>query len=85
MTYLIYLNDMPPGETGGGTAFPDLKIQVGPQQGSAVVFNDCLDSGHEDSRSLHAGLPPENAGSVKMAINAWIRSQPVHASMSTSF
>ena len=69
MTFLIYLNDMPAGESGGGTAFPDLKLEVAPEQGSAVVFNDCLDNGHEDGRTLHAGQPPANPNTVKMAIN----------------
>lgn len=73
---------MPEGETGGGTAFPELKLEVAPEQGSAIVFNDCLDNGHEDGRSLHAGLPPLKLGSIKMAINGWIRSHPVYSSMS---
>jgi len=82
VTFLIYLNNMPPGETGGGTSFPELKLEVQPEQGSAVVFNDCLDNGHEDGRSLHAALPPINPGSVKMAITVWIRSHPVYKRMS---
>ena len=69
VTFLIYLNDMPAGEGGGGTAFPDLKLEVAPEQGSAVVFNDCFDNGHEDGRTLHAGQPPGNPNTVKMAIN----------------
>ena len=63
------------GEAGGGTAFPELKLEVAPQQGSAIVFNDCFDNGEEDGRSLHAGLPPANPGTVKYAINGWIRSE----------
>jgi len=74
VTFLIYLKGMPPGESGGGTAFPELKLEVAPEQGSAVVFNDCLDNGDEDQRSLHAGLPPANPDTVKYAINGWIRS-----------
>ena len=85
MTFLIYLNDMPEGEDGGGTRFPDLKLEVAPQRGSAVVFNDCLDNGHEDGRSLHAGQPPSKPGTIKMAINGWIRSHPVYGKMSASF
>ena len=46
-----------------------------PEQGSAIVFNDCFDNGEEDGRSLHAGLPPANPGTVKYAINGWIRSE----------
>jgi len=77
VTFLIYLVDMPEGEDGGGTGFPELKIEAAPEQGSAIVFNDCFDNGAEDGRSLHAGLPPKNPSTVKMAINAWIRSHPV--------
>uniref|UniRef100_A0A7S4EWB3 Fe2OG dioxygenase domain-containing protein n=1 Tax=Chrysotila carterae TaxID=13221 RepID=A0A7S4EWB3_CHRCT len=77
MTFLIYLVDMPEGETGGGTSFPELNVAATPERGSAVVFNDCLDNGAEDHRSLHAALPPVNPNSVKYAITVWIRSHPV--------
>jgi len=77
VTFLIYLVDMPAGEEGGGTGFPDLKLEVAPERGSAVVFNDCFDNGEEDGRSLHAGLAPRNPDTLKMAINGWIRSHPV--------
>ena len=77
VTFLIYLNDMPANEGGGGTRFPDLQLEVAPEQGSAVVFNDCLDNGEEDQRSLHAGLPPGNPDTVKYAINGWIRSERI--------
>ena len=77
VTFLIYLKGMPPGESGGGTAFPELKLEVAPEQGSAIVFNDCLDNGDEDQRSLHAGLPPANPDTVKYAINGWIRSSRI--------
>ena len=76
ITFLIYLRAMPPGETGGGTGFPELKLEVAPEQGSAIVFNDCLDNGEED-RTLHAGLPPAFADTVKYAINGWIRSDRI--------
>ena len=79
LTLLIYLVDMPPGEPGGGTAFPELHLEVAPKRGAAVAFNDCLDAGGEDGRSLHAGLPPTQPGTVKYAINAWIRSRPVYS------
>ena len=82
VTFLIYLVDMPPGEAGGGTRFPELNLEVAPEQGSAIVFNDCHDWGGEDGRSLHAGQPPLNPATVKYAINGWIRSQPVYSRMS---
>jgi len=55
ITFLIYLVGMPEGESGGGTRFPELQLTVAPEQGSAIVFNDCHDNGEEDGRSLHAG------------------------------
>mmetsp|Transcript_33970 Transcript_33970/g.89350 ORF Transcript_33970/g.89350 Transcript_33970/m.89350 type:complete len:525 (-) Transcript_33970:385-1959(-) len=84
VTFLIYLVDMPEGEKGGGTAFPELKLEVAPEQGSAVVFNDCHDWGGEDGRSLHAGQPPMNPATIKYAINGWIRSHSVYSRMGGS-
>ena len=81
VTFLIYLVDMPAGELGGGTRFPELNIEVTPEQGSAIVFNDCFDWGGEDGRSLHAGQPPNNPSTVKYAINGWIRSKQVYERM----
>jgi prolyl 4-hydroxylase len=81
VTFLIYLVDMPADENGGGTRFPELSIEVAPEQGSAIVFNDCFDNGEEDGRSLHAGQPPLQPGTVKYAINGWIRARPVNAKM----
>ena len=74
VTFLVYLVGLPPGEAGGGTRFPELNLEVMPEQGSAIVFNDCFDNGVEDGRSLHAGMPPMNPATVKYAINGWIRS-----------
>ena len=71
VTFLIYLVDMPEGETGGGTRFPELNLEVAPQKGSAIVFNDCFDNGAEDQRSLHAGQPPLEPSTVKYAINGY--------------
>jgi hypothetical protein len=68
-TFLIYLNDLPDGEIGGGTQFPELEVELRPEKGAALVWNNCLDNGHEDGRTLHAGLPLHEPGSVKYAIN----------------
>ena len=76
---------MPDGESGGGTRFPELNLEVKPEQGSAIVFNDCFDNGEEDGRSLHAGQPPLNPATVKYAINGWIRSRSVYRKMSSFF
>ena len=83
ITFLIYLVGMPEGENGGGTRFPELNLEVMPEQGSAIVFNDCFDNGDEDGRSLHAGQPPLNPATVKYAINGWIRSRSVYSKMNS--
>ena len=59
--------------------------QVQPEKGSAIVFNDCFDNGAEDGRSLHAGQPPLSPGTVKYAINGWIRSRSVYSRMGGAF
>jgi len=69
-TFLIYLNEV---EEGGDTAFPRLNISVTPVAYAALVFNNCLDNGEPDERSLHEGVPP--AKGVKYAINGWVRSK----------
>ena len=69
-TFLIYLNDV---EEGGATTFPRLNISVTPTAYSVLIFNNCLDNGEPDERTLHEGEPP-TAG-VKYAINGWMRSK----------
>ena len=54
-TFLIYLNDV---DEGGETGFPRLNISVTPTAYSALVFNDVLDNGEPDERTLHEGVPP---------------------------
>ena len=71
MTFLIYPSTCQPARR---RHFPELKLEVAPQQGSAIVFNDCFDNGEEDGRCPR-GLPPANPGTVKYAINGWIRSE----------
>lgn len=56
----------------GETVFPELRMHVTPRLGTALVFNDCLDDGSSDKRTLHGGEPPVG-GAYKYAINVWIR------------
>jgi len=74
-TFLIYLNDV---ATGGETRFPLLNITVPPVAYASLVFNDCLDNGEPDERTLHEGIEP-TGGAVKYAINGWMRSRPLSA------
>ena len=53
-----------------------------PRKGTALVFNDVLDSGLDDERTEHSGTPP-NSG-VKYAINCWIRARNPSAGMLSS-
>jgi prolyl 4-hydroxylase len=69
-TFLIYLNRV---EEGGETTFPKLNITVSPTAYAALVFNNCLDNGEPDERSLHEGVPPSKG--TKYAINGWMRAK----------
>ena len=72
-TICAYLN---PVAAGGATAFPVAGLQVEPQPGRAVVFDnlrydDTSPQGRPDPDSLHAGMPVE-AGEKWLA-TLWIR------------
>ncbi len=71
-TFLIYLNDLRPGE-GGLTYFPNLNIRVKPKMGNALYFRDLDASGQPDPRTLHAGEEVTNSKVEKWAVNIWIR------------
>ena len=47
LTFLIYLNTMDEN-AGAHTTFPRLKVSIPPKAGTALVFNDVLDNGHDD-------------------------------------
>ena len=51
-TVIIYLNTP---ETGGVTAFPDVELEIYPQQGNALFF--MYPYPDPDSLTLHAGVP----------------------------
>jgi prolyl 4-hydroxylase len=51
-TLVMYLNNP---ARGGGTVFPDLKLEIAPQKGSAVFFSYPM--AHPASQSLHGGAP----------------------------
>jgi len=65
-TVVMYLNTPP---RGGGTAFPDAGVEVGPMRGNAVFFS--YDRPHAVTRSLHAGLPVLEG--EKWVATKWLR------------
>ena len=69
-TFLIYLNAV---EEGGETAFPRLNLTIAPVAYAALIFNNCLDNGEPDERSLHEGVAPIRG--LKYAINGWVRAK----------
>lgn len=53
-TFMIYLNAV---QKGGGTAFPRLNMELHPQKGRAVIWNNLYPDGFLNYDTLHAGLP----------------------------
>jgi prolyl 4-hydroxylase len=67
-TFVLYLTDV---ESGGGTAFPVIGLEVLPKKGGAVFFHN-TDSQHlPDRRTLHAGSPVVTG--IKVIANKWLR------------
>ena len=65
-TIVMYLNTVP---KGGGTAFPDVGVEVGPVRGNAVFFS--YDRAHVVTRTLHAGTPVVEG--EKWVATKWLR------------
>lgn len=65
-TIVMYLNTVP---KGGGTAFPDVGIEVAPVRGNAVFFS--YDRAHVTTRTLHAGTPVVDG--EKWVATKWLR------------
>lgn len=65
-TLIMYLNTP---QRGGGTAFPDAGVEVGPARGNAVFFS--YDRPHAVTRTLHAGLPVLEG--EKWVATKWLR------------
>lgn len=69
VTTLLYLNNV---AGGGGTGFPNLRIDVDATPGSLLLFHNCPAGTalrHDDT--LHAGLPVTEG--EKWAANLWFR------------
>ncbi len=65
-TVVMYLNDP---EVGGGTTFPDVKLEVAPVKGNAVFFS--YDRAHPVSKTLHGGAPV--VAGEKWVATKWLR------------
>ena len=65
-TLVTYLNTPP---RGGGTAFPDVGVEVGAMRGNAVFFS--YDRAHVATRTLHAGMPVLEG--EKWVATKWLR------------
>ena len=63
---VMYLNTP---TRGGGTAFPDVGVEVGPMRGNAVFFS--YDRAHVVTRTLHAGMPVLEG--EKWVATKWLR------------
>jgi len=67
-TFVLYLSDV---ESGGGTAFTAIGLEVMPKKGGAVFFQN-TDTQHQPNRhTLHAGSPVVKG--VKVIANKWLR------------
>lgn len=67
-TFVLYLSNV---ESGGGTAFPNIGLEVVPQKGGAVFFQNTDNRYVPDARTLHAGSPVVRG--VKTIANKWLR------------
>ncbi len=71
-TVLLYLNTLQP-EDGGATSFFHYKKKVSPKVGRVAIFKNMKDDGTGNERAMHAGEPILTEGTVKYAVNIWVR------------
>lgn len=72
ITILLYLSDV---SGGGETVFTETGQAIAPQQGSALLFHNCLPHGEPDRMSRHAGAPVTRG--EKWLATRWIREAPL--------
>jgi len=65
-TLVMYLSEP---EKGGGTTFPDVRLEVAPKRGNAVFFS--YDRPHPSTRTLHGGAPV--IAGEKWIATKWLR------------
>ena len=69
-TFVLYLSEV---ESGGGTSFPRLGLEVFPKSGSALFFQNTDVDHVPDERTLHAGSPVVRG--IKVIANKWLRAE----------
>jgi len=69
-TAMAFLNDV---EEGGETRFPKIGIQIPPQAGALLVWNNCLADGSPNPDTLHAASPVKQG--VKYVVTKWFRTR----------
>jgi prolyl 4-hydroxylase len=67
-TFVLYLSKV---ESGGGTSFPAVGLEVMPKKGGAVFFVNTDSQRVPDQLTLHAGSPVIKG--VKFVANKWLR------------
>ncbi|MBC7604035.1 MAG: 2OG-Fe(II) oxygenase [Ramlibacter sp.] len=65
-TIIMYLGEP---EKGGGTVFPDIRLEVAPRRGNAVFFS--YDRAHPSTKTLHGGAPV--LAGEKWIATKWLR------------
>lgn len=67
-TFTVYLNDV---VEGGETEFVEMGLKIKPKRGMAVVWNNLLENGDTNQRTLHCGKPVIRG--EKYIITKWFR------------
>lgn len=70
-TAMAYLNDM---AEGGATVFPQLGVNVQPQAGALLIWNNMLPGGTPNPDVRHAALPVLSG--AKYVVTKWFRTRP---------
>ncbi len=69
-TAMAYLNSI---EEGGATEFINAGVEIDPQEGSLVIWNNALPDGTPNDMTLHAGTPP--IVGTKYVLTKWYRTR----------
>lgn len=70
-TAMVYLNTV---EDGGTTDFPRIEVNIPPQAGALLLWNNNLPDGTVNWDTMHAALPVVRG--VKYVITKWFRGRP---------